>query len=131
MFLSTYSLFILIVISSINGLCTQSKCTTHQAGSTCCFQIGCCPPLNNVCCSNDPTSCCSTQFPVCCGSGKGCCRREYPVCCSTHCCSSGSYCCGKKCCRRNRSASGRSIEMYEGISKMDQYKTIMMSMHHS
>ncbi|CAF1214731.1 unnamed protein product [Rotaria sordida] len=129
MYFSIVSFFILILISSINGQCTQSQCAAQHAGSTCCFQVGCCPAPNNVCCSNDPTSCCSTQYPVCCGAGKGCCRREYPVCCSTYCCSSGSYCCGKKCCRRDRSTA-RFIEINEGISKMNQYQQIMMKIYH-
>ncbi|CAF1269801.1 unnamed protein product [Rotaria magnacalcarata] len=121
MLLTTVTFFILIIIGSLNCLCTQSKCTAQETDSTCCFQIGCCPASNNVCCPNDPTSCCSIQYPVCCGIGKGCCLRDHPVCCPTHCCSSGSYCCGKKCCRRRRSL-GLHIEAYEGTSKMNQYQ---------
>ena len=119
MFLSIVSLFILTLISSSNSLCTQSQCTVQGAGSTCCFNIGCCPASKNLCCPNDPTYCCSTQYPICCGGGQGCCPRLYPVCCSTLCCSSGSYCCGKKCCRRDES-TGRLIEIHDGISKLYQ-----------
>jgi hypothetical protein len=129
--LAIVSLFILTVISSINSQCIQSSCTAHEPGSRCCFNLGCCPAVSNVCCPNDPTNCCSTQFPICCGSGKGCCQREYPVCCSTHyCCSSGSFCCGEKCCRRS-ALTGLLIETNEGISKINQYQKLMMNIYRS
>jgi hypothetical protein len=108
MFLSIVSLFILTLISSINGYCTQAECTTHEVGST---------------------YCCSTQYPVCCGDGKGCCPRQNPVCCSTYCCSSGSYCCGKKCCRRE-GFTGRLIEINDGVSKTNQYQNLMTNIYH-
>lgn len=123
------NLFIFTIISSVNSLCSQSGCTLLEAGSTCCFNIGCCRASKNVCCPNDITNCCSTQYPVCCGAGKGCCPQRYPVCCSAHCCMSGSYCCGNKCCRRDGS-TGRFIEIIDGLSKMNQYKTMMMNIYH-
>jgi hypothetical protein len=129
MFLSIVSLFILTLISSINGYCTQAECTTHEVGSTCCFNIGCCPAASNLCCPNDLTYCCSTQYPVCCGDGKGCGPRQNPVCCSTYCCSSGSYCCGKKCCRRE-GFTGRLIEINDGVSKTNQYQNLMTNIYH-
>ncbi len=128
-FLSIVSLFIFTVICSVNSQCTQSQCSIEQPGSTCCFNIGCCPASSNICCPNDPLNCCSSQYPVCCGAGRGCCPQRYPVCCSTHCCTSGSYCCGKKCCRRDGSTL-RLIETIDGISKMNQYQKIMMNNVH-
>ena len=114
MFLSIVSFFIIILISSINGQCTESQCTTQGAGSTCCFNIGYCPASSRLCCFTDLTHCCSTQYSMCCGDGQGCCLWLYPVCYP-----SGSYCCGKKGFRRDESA-GRLIEIHDGISKLYQ-----------
>ena len=126
MFLPVFAALILVhTISSVRGQCVQSACSAYQPGSTCCFNVGCCPASSNVCCPNDPSNCCSTQFPVCCGSGKGCCPQVYPVCCPTHCCASGSYCCGQKCCRRT-TLSGRFVELDDRMGNKSNHETLTM-----
>ncbi|CAF1182990.1 unnamed protein product [Adineta ricciae] len=122
------NLMFIFFISSLNGSCIQFQCTLAEIGSTCCYNLGCCPAKSNVCCPNDPTNCCTKDFPVCCATRKGCCPKRYPVCCSTQCCSSGSYCCGEKCCRRD-TITGRLFEIPDGITKSNRYRQMMLKTH--